>query len=171
MSTWSYTTTATRTFTQTATHLAGVVVSALAETLLTIGVSVDRVSRVYGYEAAISAWIEERSLGKVRITLTTPGGVETAAYAFEIDYTVWDADQEFRDQLARIRRQICKEPRVRTGTDFNVIAFPRAGRVLSDQSGWSTMNRLLPTFSSGYRHGTAGSGPGAAAVLRSYRLA
>jgi hypothetical protein len=114
---------------------------------------VERVSRVYGDEAAISAWIEQRSLGKVRITLTAPGGTETAAYAFEIDYTAWDPDQRLRDQLARIRRQIAKEPRVRSGTDFNVIAYPRAGWVLSDQPGWSTTNRLLPTFSGGYRHG------------------
>ena len=168
--TTTFTTTSTRTFTQTATHLAGVMISALAETLLTIGVSAERVKRVYGYEAAISSWIEERSLGKVRVTLTPPGGTETAAYTFTIDYTAWDPDQEFRDQLARIRRQLAKEPRVRTGTDFAVIAFARPGSRLSDQPGWTSTNRALPSFDNGYRHGTAGSGPGASASLHSYRL-
>jgi hypothetical protein len=170
MSTSTYTTTTVRTFTHTATHLSGVIVSALAETLLSIGVSVERASRVYVYESAISAWIQERSLDKIRISLIAPGGVETAAYAFEISYTAWDPDREFRDQLGRIRRQVAKEPRVRGGTDFIVIASPRPGWSLSDQLGWSTVNHSLPTFSGGYRHGTAGSGPGASEVLRSYRL-
>lgn len=168
--TTTFTTTSTRTFTHTATHLAGVMISALAETLLVIGVSADRVKRVYGYETAISAWIEERSLDKVRVTLTPPGGAETAAYAFNIDYTAWDPDQEFRDQLARIRRQLAKEPRVRAGTDFEVIAYPRTGLRLSDQPGWTPTNRTLPSFDNGHRHGTAGSGPGASASLHSYRL-
>lgn len=170
MSTHTTTRTATRTFTQTATHLSGVLISALAETLLTIGVSADRVKRIYGYEYAISTWIEEGSLASIRITLTTPGGSETAAYSFNINYTAWDPEQEFRDQLARIRRQIAKEPRVRTGTGFDVIARPRPGRGLSDQQGWSTITRTLPAFDGGYRHGTAASGPGASAVLRSHRL-
>lgn len=170
MSTTTFTTTSTRTFTQTATHLAGVMISALAETLLTIGVSAERVKRVHGYETAISSWIREHSLGTVRVTLTPPGGTETAAYTFNIDYTAWDPDQEFRDQLARIRRQLAKEPRVRTGTDFDVIASPRPGQRLSDQPGWKTTNRTLPSFDNGYQHGTAGSGPGASAALHSYRL-
>lgn len=170
MSTATYTTTATRTFTHTATHLAGVMISAIAETLLSIGVSADRVQRVHGDEQAISAWIAERSLGKIKITLTSPGGTETAAYAFDISYTAWDPAQEFRDQLARIRRQLAKEPRVRTGTDYCVLAFARSGHRLSDQPGWTTINRALPVFKDGYRHGTAGSGPGANAALLSYRL-
>lgn len=168
--TTTFTTTSTRTFTQTATHLAGVMISALAETLVAIGVSADRVKRVHRYETAFSAWIEERSLGTVRVTLTPPGGVETAAYTFSIDYTAWDPGQEFRDQLARIRRQLAKEPRVRTGTDLDVIASPRPGQRLSAQPGWTPMNRTLPSFDKGYRHGTAGSGPGASAALHSYRL-
>ena len=166
----TFATTSTRTFTHTATHLAGVMISALAETLLAIGVSVDRVRRVYGYEAAISSWIEEQSLAKVLITLTPPGGAETAAYAFSIEYTAWDPDQEFRDQLARIRRQLVKEPRVRPGTNFDVIASARPGHRLSDQPGWTTRSRSLPFFDNGYLHGTAGSGPGASAHLHSYRL-
>lgn len=170
MSISTYTSTGTRTFTHTAAHLAGVIVSALAEILLTIGVSSDRVTRVYRYETAISAWISERSLAKVRVTLTSPGGVETAAYSFDIDYTAWDPEQEFRDQLSRIRRQVTKEPRVRPGSDFEVIASPLPGWTLSDQDGWSTRHGALPTFDGGYRHGTAGSGPGASAVLRSYRI-
>lgn len=170
MSTSTFTTASTRTFTHTAAHLAGVMISAIAETLLSIGVSADRVERVHEDEQAISAWIAERSLGKVKVTLTAPGGVETAAYAFEIDYTTWDPTQEFRDQLARIRRQLAKEPRVHTGTDYCVLAYARSGHRLSDQPGWATINRALPAFRNGYRHGTAGSGPGAHAVLHSYRL-
>lgn len=73
MGTSTYTNTTTRTFTHTATHLAGVIASALAETLVAIGISVDKISRVYGYESAISAWIEQRSLASVRITITPPG--------------------------------------------------------------------------------------------------
>lgn len=170
MSTATITTTSIRTFTHTATHLAGAMISSLAETLLAIGVSADRIKRVDGYEAAIRNWIEEKSLRRVRVTLTPPGGVETAAYSFDFDYTAWDPEQKFRDQLARIRRQIAKEPRVRTGTEFSVIAFPRPGWRLSSQPGWATRNQPLPSFSGGYRHGTAASGPGASAVLRSYRL-
>lgn len=170
MTTSLYTRTAARTFTHTATHLAGVMISALAETLLAIGISAQRVSRVHGYESAISAWIEERTLDQVRITLTPPGGVELPGYTFDINYTAWDPDQEFRDQMARIRRQIAKEPRVQPGTDFDVVAYPRPGCLLSEQPRWSRTNRSLPSFSDGYRHGTAGSGPGASAVLRSYRL-
>lgn len=166
----TYTHTNTRTFTHTATHLAGVIVSALAETLSTIGISADRVSSVHGYDTAIAAWIREQSLARLKITLTPPGGTETPGYSFEIDYSAWDPEQEFRDQLARIRRQIAKEPKVRSGTSFDVVATPRTGWNLSDQPGWSTTTRTLPSFNDGYRHGTAGSGPGASAVLRSHRL-
>lgn len=170
MSTATFTTTNTRTYTHTATQLASAITSALAETLLAIGVSTARVGRVAGYETAIRNWIEEGSLGRIRITLTSPGGVEKPAYSFEISYTAWDPNQEFRDQLARIRRQVAKEPRVRTGTEFAVIASSRPGPRLSPQPGWSPIGRTLPLFSDGYRHGTAASGPGASAVLNSYRL-
>lgn len=170
MATSTYTSTYTRTFTHTATHLAGVITSALAETLLAIGISVDAVQGVYGYDAALSAWIEEQSLGSVRVTLTPPGGEEIAAYSFDIEYTAWDPAEEFRDQLARMRRQLAKEPRVRPGTSFSIIAKPRAGCPLSSQPGWSSRTTALPAFDTGYRYGTTGSGPGAAAVLRSHRI-
>lgn len=49
MGTGTHTSTTTRTFTHTATHLGGIITSALAETLLAIGVSVDRIARVYSY--------------------------------------------------------------------------------------------------------------------------
>ncbi len=170
MSTATFTTTNTRTYTHTATQLSSVMISALTETLLAIGVSDGRVGQVAGYEAAIRNWIEARSLGRVRITLTSPGGVEKAAYSFDISYAAWDPDQEFRDQLARIRRQVAKEPRVRTGTDFAVIASACPGRRLSPQPGWGPIDRMLPLFHDGYRHGTAASGPGASAALHSFRL-
>lgn len=170
MATSTYTTTATRTFTHTATHLAGIIASALMETLITIGISVDKASRVYSYELTLSTWIEERSLSVIRITTTPPGGIESAAYSFTIDYTAFDPDEELRDQLARLRRQLAKEPRVPVGSDFTVTAVPRPGFRLSDQSGWSSRSTPLPAFNDGYRHGTAGSGPGAAAVFRSHRL-
>lgn len=170
MATSTYTNTTTRTFTHTATHLAGVITSSLAETLVTIGISVDKINHVYSYESAISAWIEERTLASVRITITPPGGAESAAYSFDIDYTAWNPDEELRDQLARLRRQLAKEPRVRTGTNFVVTVVPRPGFRLSDQPGWSDRTTALPSFNDGYRHGTAGSGPGAAVVLRSHRI-
>lgn len=170
MGTGTHTSTTTRTFTHTATHLGGIITSALAETLLAIGVSVDRIARVYSYDRAISAWIEEKSLGWVRVTLTRPGGIEVPGYSFDIDYTAWDPTQELRDQLARLRRQLAKEPRVANGTTYEVIAVPRPGYRLSSQAGFSDRTTALPSFEGGYRHGTAGSGPGASAVLRSYRL-
>lgn len=170
MATSTHTTTTTRTFTHTATHLAGIIASALAETLMTIGISVDKASRVYGYEATLGTWIQERSLSVIRITTTSPGGIESPAYSFVIDYTAFDPDEELRDQLARLRRQLVKEPRVQVGSDFTITAVPRAGFHLSDQSGWTSRRTPLPTFDDGYRHGTAGSGPGASAVFRSHRL-
>lgn len=170
MATSTYTNTHARTFTHTATHLAGIITSALAETLLAIGISVDKIQRVYSYDTAITAWIEERSLSSVRVTLTPPGGQETAAYSFDINYTAWNPAEELRDQLARLRRQLAKEPRVRPGTNFTVTGIPRSGFSMSDQPGWSDRTTGLPFFDSGYRHGTAGSGPGAAAVLRSHRM-
>lgn len=170
MATSTYTNTTTRTFTHTATHLAGIITSSLAETLVTIGISVDKINHVYGYESAISAWIEERTLASVRITITPPGGAESAAYSFDIDYTTWNPDEELRDQLSRLRRQLAKEPRVRAGTNFAVTVVPRPGFRLSDRPGWSDRTNALPSFNDGYRHGTAGSGPGASAVLRSHRI-
>ncbi len=166
----TYTQSRVTAFTHTATHLAGVAVSVLAETLLTIGISVDKISRIYGDERAIAAWIEEQSLRRLEITLTTPGGQERAGYSIELDYTAWDPEQEFRDQLARIRRQAAKEPKVQRGTDFAVIARPRPDHTLSEQPGWGSVGRTLPSFDAGYRHGTVGSGPGASAVLRSHRM-
>lgn len=165
----TYATSRANTFTNTATHLAGVAVSALAETLLSIGVSVDRVQAIYKDESAIAAWIEEKSLHRLKITLTPPGGTEIAGYSVELEYTGWNPEQQFRDQLARIRRQAAKEPNVPRGTTFELIAQPRPGWTLSSQPGWGSVGRTLPSFDSGYRHGTAGSAPGASAVFRSHR--
>ena len=170
MGTSTFTNTTTRTFAHTATHLGGIVISALAETLLAIGISVDRISPVFSYDGAISAWIAEKSLACVRVTLTRPGGTETAGYSFDIDYTAFDPTQELRDQLARLRRQMAKEPLVATGTTFEVVAVPRAGVRLSSQPGFTDRTTTLPSFEGGYRHGTAGSGPGASTVMRSYRI-
>ena len=170
MATSTYTATTTRTFTHTATHLAGIITSALAETLIIIGISVDKAQRVCSYEATLSAWIQERSLGVIRITTTPPGGIESPAYSFVIDYTTFDPDEELRDQLARLRRQLTKEPRVPVGSDFTVTAVPRAGHNLSDRRGWSSPATQFPAFNDGSRPGTAGRGPGASAVFRSHRL-
>jgi hypothetical protein len=170
VTTSTYTNTTTRTFTHTATHLAGVITSSLAETLIAIGISVDKIGRVYDYETAISAWIEERSVASIQITITPPGGAESAAYSFEITYNAWNPDEELRDQLARLRRQLAKEPPVQAGANFAVTVVPRPGYRLSDQPGWYERSTALPSFNSGYRHGTAASGPGAAAVLRSHRI-
>ena len=60
--------------------------------------------------------------------------------------------------------------RVSVGSDFTVTSVPRPGFQLSDQIGWSSRSTPLPVFNDGYRHGTAGSGPGASAVFRSHRL-
>ena len=166
----TFTTSRTITFTNTATHLAGAAVSALAETLLTIGISVDKISALYGHETVIAAWIEEQSLHRLEITLTPPAGKELAGYSVELDYTAWDPEQQFRDQLARIRRQSAKEPRVAIGTNFSVVVKPRPGRTLSSQPGWGSVDRVLPSFAGGYRHGTVGSGPGGSAVFRSHRI-
>lgn len=161
--------TTARTYTHTATHLGGVIASGLAETLLSIGITPAKVAPVHSFESAFAAWIEARELGQVLVTLTPPGGVETAGYSFDIRYTAFDPAQEFRDQLARLRRQLAKEPRVRNGTDFEVVARPRQGWSLSAQPGWGGLGRNLPSFEGGFRHGTAGSGPGASAILRSHR--
>ena len=170
MGTSTYTSANTRTFAHTATHLGGVITSALAETLLAIGVDADKVARVHSYEQAISSWIAEKSLASVRVTLTRPGGVEVPGYRFDVDYTALDPNQELRDQLARLRRQLAKEPRVATGTTFEVVAVPRPGFPLSSQPGFTDRTTALPNFDGGYRHGTAGSGPGASAVMRSFRI-
>lgn len=170
MASTTYTSSNTRTFAHTATHLGGVITSALAETLLSIGIGADKVTRVHGYERAISAWIAEKSLASIRVTLTRPGGGEVPGYRFDIDYTALDPNQELRDQLARLRRQLVKEPRVATGTTFEVVAVPRPGFPLSPQPGFSDRTTALPSFEGGYRHGTAGSGPGASAVMRSFRI-
>lgn len=164
------TNTATYTFTRTATHLAGAITASLAETLLSIGISAAEVKEVYTYERAILAWIDEKSLDKVLVEIVTPQGMVIPGYTWEIDYYAVDPAQAFRDQLARLRRQLTKEPRVRSGSTFKVTAIDRPGRILSEQPGWSWRTTALPDLSGGYRQGTAASGPGASAVLRSHRI-
>lgn len=169
MSTSVYTSTNTTTFVHTATHLAGVITSAMAELLLHVGIGVEEVKRVYAYDSAIAEWIGDQALSAVEITFRSPAGVERAGYTVEIDYTAWDPEAKFRDQLARIRRQMTKEPSVKPGTSFEVTVRPRLGRHLSDQPGWVTRTAPLPAHGRGLVHGTAASGPGAAAVLASHR--
>lgn len=160
--------TASRTFTQTATHLASAITSSLAETLLAIGISPSQVEHVHGYERAIAAWIDEQTLGKVLVEIRGPNGMPTRYYTWEIDYYAVDTSQAFRDQLARLRRQLAKEPQVPPWSTFEVTAVPRPGRTLSEQTGWSWRTTALTNLSGGHRHGTAASGPGASATLRSY---
>ncbi len=165
----TYTTTTTRTWSHTTTHLAGAVVGVLSETLIAIGFSWDKAKRVNTYETAIAAWLREKSLARLTITSTAPGS-ERVMYTIDFDYFEEDGGQELRDQLARIRRQLGKESQVPADADFTITATPRPWASLSDQPGWSTRVTALPESGRSYRYGTAASGPGAAAVLSSYRL-
>lgn len=166
----TYTNTTARTWIHTTTHLAGAVVGVLSETLLAIGFPWGKVERVNSYEEAIRAWLREKSLARLTITVTAPGVSETVTHAINFDYFETDGEAELRDQLARIRRQLGKEGQVPRGADFNITATPRFHHYLSDQPGWSTRSNALPEAGRSYRYGTAASGPGAAAVLSSYRL-
>lgn len=166
----TYTTTTARTWSHTTIHLAGAVVSVLADTLLAIGFAWSKVQRVNSYEKAITAWLNEKSLARLTITITAPGVSETVTHAIDFNYFEEDGDTELRDQLARIRRQLGKEPPVPSDADFTITATPRLYRELSDQPGWSTRLTALPEAGRSYRYGTAASGPGADAVLSSYRL-
>lgn len=170
MGTSTRTTVSSTTFTHTATQLAGAVTSSLSELLLAVGIGVDKVTRLLQYEDDLAWWIERGELGEIVIELLPPGGGRQRGWTVSIDYSAFDPAGSFRDHLSRLRRRLHLEPEAAGGTDWAITVRPRPGRSLSDRPGWTTRTTALAQGGPGHRHGTVASGPGASAVLRSYRL-
>jgi hypothetical protein len=163
------TTTFTYTFTNTATHLSGVIVACFTELLAYLGLDTrDLVMNQDFYESAIAFWIEERTLGAVRIEIYL-GSTCIDYLHFPITYSVFDVDARIADGLDRIRRQKAKLHSLRSGCRFQVIVTARPGFTPSHRAGWGPLGRPLVSLGTEQSFGTVARAPGAQAGFISGR--
>jgi hypothetical protein len=160
------TTTSVYTLTQTATHLTDVIMGAIADILGELRIDLTSLYRDWKQdEAAIKAWIMERSLKCVVVECHRPGGAIDPVIEFPVSYkTDGTTDNVFTADRAAFARYRAKLDRVPPGTTFRLVCTFH--RTASDQPGWSSTTRASTAGLDALRYGTLGRGPHGSVEMR-----
>lgn len=162
----SYTATSTHTRTQTATHLADVVLGSIADILGTLGLDPTRLFADWDTDQrAISAWIEEASLSCVTLECHQPGGSVSPIFEFPVSYDVsGQGDRKFTADRAALARYLAKVQTVPRGTTFQLFCSFRGPH--KAQPGWGPGNKASTAGMRSFSFGTLAGAPHASAGLR-----
>ena len=160
--------TVTFTHTQTATHLADVILGSIADILGTLGIDPTRLFAEWDTDQqAISAWIAEQSLACVALECHQPGGLVDPVMEFPVSYTATGVgDRAFTADRASLARYLAKLRRVPAGTTYRLFCSYRGPH--SQQPGWGPATRASTAGMRSYSFGTVAAGPHAATGLRYY---
>lgn len=164
----SYTTTSTYTITQTATHIADVILGSIADILGTLSIDPTRLFADWDTDqSAISAWIAERSLATVALECHQPGGRVTPVFEFPVSYVgTGEGDRKFTADRASLARYLAKLKSVPRGTTFRLFCSFNGPH--SEQTGWGPGTRASTSGMRSYSFGTLTSAPHASAQLKYY---
>jgi hypothetical protein len=162
--TGTYVTTYTRT--HTATWLADLILSSIADILATLGIDTTRLYQKWGQDlSAITAWIEEGSLAMVLVECHRPDGTVSPVVEFPVVYSSEAiGNVQFTAHNASIARFRAKLESVPRGTTYRL--FCTFNWTPSDQPGWSNGTRASTAGLRSSSLGTIGSGPHASAGMR-----
>ena len=169
MVTRSRTSDSTFTRTQTATHLADVILGSIADILGKLYIDPTRLFADWEIDqTAISVWIEEGSLRCVALECHRPNGTVNPIFEFPVTYTAGGVgDRKFTvDRAARLR-YMAKLSSVPRGTVYRL--FCSYNWTPSEQPGWSPGTRASLDGMRSSSFGTLASGLHAAAGMRYYR--
>ena len=155
--------------THTATHLADVILGAIADILATLGIDPTRLFADWETDqSAISAWIAEGSLRCVALECHQPDGAVDPIFEFPVSYTVSGVgNRQFTADRAALARYLAKLRVVPRGTTYRL--FCNFNGPHSEQPGWSPGTRASVDGMRSSSFGTLAAGPHAGAGMRYYR--
>lgn len=160
------TTTTTHTITQTATYLTEVIMGTIADVLADLGINLTRLYADWSQdEAAISKWIEERSLKQVILECHRPDGAVRPIFEFPISYDVGGrGDAQFVNSRASLARYRAKLESVPSGTSYRLFCTFSGPR--TEMPGWSRGTRASTEGLRATSIGTLAEGPHGRASMR-----
>lgn len=155
----------THTITQTATHLADVILSSMADILASLGIDVTRFFADWNQDQrAILAWISERSLKCVILECHQPSGTVAPVFEFPVSYTgIGEADRKFSVDRASLARYLAKLQSVPKGTHYRLFCTFHGAH--TSQAGWQPGDRASTDGMRSFSFGTLATGPHANASL------
>lgn len=164
----SYTSTSTHTtvHTQTATHLADVILGSIADILGTLGIDATRLFADWDTDHnAIKAWIAEGSLRCVALECHQPTGAVNPILEFPVSYSgTGEGDRKFTADRAALARYLAKLQSVPSGTSYRLFCSFNGPH--KDQPGWSPGTAASTAGMRSYAFGTLAAAPHATAGLR-----
>ena len=150
------TSTAVHTRTQTATHLADIILGSLGDLLARLGIDPSGFQRQFDEnEKAIAAWIEEGSLKEVALECHRPNGLVKPVFEFPVSYTTTGAG--FVDSRAAFARYLPKITTLPSGTTYELFCSYNGWH--SDQGGWGPGTRASTAGLRSTSMGGLGEGP------------
>lgn len=163
------TSTATYTITQTAVYLTDVILGAISDVLGELGINATRLYTDWDQDqAAIKAWIKERSLEQVILECHQPSGKVAPVIEFPVTYVAGGTgDRTFTADRAGLARYRAKIERVPTGTTFRLFCTFRTARTA--QPGWNSGTRADTSGLRSLSFGTLATGSDAQAAMRYLR--
>lgn len=134
-----------------------------------LGIDLTRLYRDWAQdEAAIQAWILERSLAMVVLECHQPSGTVAPVIEFPVQYRPGgEGDAQFTAHRASVARFRAKLDRVPSGTTYAMFCTFRGPH--SAQPGWSAGNRASLAGLRSTSLGTIASAPDAAASMKYWR--
>jgi len=162
----SSTSTHSWTITHTATHLADVILGTIVDILGHLGIDATRLFADWAQnEAAITAWITEKSLKAAVLECHQPNGTVSPILEFPVNYTTSGvADGTFTADRASLARYLAKLHTVPRGTTYRL--FITFNGQYSDQPGWGPGTRVSTDGMRSRSFGTLAGAPHASANLR-----
>lgn len=169
MVTRSRTSVSAHTRTHTATHLADVILGAIADILGTLEIDPTRLFADWPTDqAAISNWIEEGSLKCVALECHRPDGTVNPVFEFPVSYTATGlGKRKFTADRAALAKYLAKLRGVPRGTSYRL--FCSFNGPPSEQVGWSPGRRASVAGMRSASFGSLATAPHARAAMRYYR--
>lgn len=163
------TSTSTYTITHTATHLADVILGSIVDILAHLGIDATTLfSQWTQDEAAIAAWIAERSLDCVVLECHRPNGTVSPVVEFPVTYrTSGTADAKFTQDRASLARYLAKLQSVPARTTYRLFVTFKGPR--TPQPGWTSGQRHDTSGMRSSSFGTLAGAPHASASMRYLR--
>ncbi|MFD9741066.1 hypothetical protein [Umezawaea sp. NPDC059074] len=162
----SSTSTSTYTITHTATQLADVILGSIVNILGHLRIDATRLFGNWNQdEAAIIAWISERSLKAMVLECHRPDGTVNPIIEFPVDYKPGGAaDATFTADRASLARYLAKMQTVPANTTYSMFATFNGPR--TEQPGWGPGTRASTTGMKSRSFGTLAGAHDATASMR-----
>jgi hypothetical protein len=160
------TSTTTHTRTHTATYLSDVIMGAIGDILVSLGIDASRLVADWDQDqSAIAAWINEGSLKEVILECHRPDGTVKPVFEFPVIYGAnGQGGASFVNSRAALARYQAKLTSVPAGTRYQLFCTFSGAR--TPQPGWESGKRASTDGLRSTSFGSLAEGPHARAQLR-----